>query len=328
MSRRLAFCCPACRGLVSSRSELYRCDACHLDFPILHGVPDFRLRSDRYLTLEQERLKAARLAEFARTHGFDDLLAFYYSITDDVPAELAGQYSDYAKAGPERAGAILADLSPFGAEDRLLDVGCGAGGMMVAAARQGVDAVGVDIALRWLVIARKHLESRGLDACLVCADAESLPFADGGFSHVVAADVIEHARDPEALVAECARQLTDDGKLWISAANRLWPGPHPSVGLWAAGWLPASVRRARLVQLRGVDSLRFTHLLSPFRVMGACRARGLRVVRRQPRVVPTGGGLARRIYARLSDMPGLGALLFAAGPAFQMIAARPRGDRV
>lgn len=320
------FRCPACREALRAGLDAYRCDACDADFPILHGIPDFRLRSDRYLTLHQEREKAARLAEFASTHSFAELLAFYYSITDDVPPELAGRYSDYVRAGPERAGVVLADLAPLAASDRLLDVGCGAGGMMVAAARQGVAAVGVDIAMRWLIIARKHLESHGLEALLVCADAEALPFADGGFSRVAAVDVVEHARDPAVFVAECGRQLSEGGRLWISATNRLWPGPHPSVGLWAAGWLPATVRRARLIRLRGVDSLRFVHLLSPFRVMRACRERGLRILSRRPRAV-SGGGALRQTYARLSTTPGISALLFVAGPAFQLIAARPRGDR-
>ena len=326
MTGSVAFCCPACRGPVSLQADAYRCGACRRSFPILYGVPDFRLRSDRYLTLEQERLKAARLADFARTHSFAELLTFYYSITDDVPPALAGRYAEYARGGPERAGAVLADLAPLTAQDRLLDVGCGAGGMMVAAALQGVEAVGVDIALRWLVIARKHLDSCGLEGALVCADAEALPFADGGFTHVAAVDVVEHARDPEAFVAECGRQLTEGGRLWISATNRLWPGPHPSVGLWAAGWLPASVRRGRLIRLRGVDSLRFVQLLSPFRVMRACHERGLRILRRRPRAV-SGGGVLRRTYARLSATPGVSALLFVAGPAFQLIAARPQGER-
>ncbi|MGH7018947.1 MAG: methyltransferase domain-containing protein [Brevundimonas sp.] len=323
---QLDFHCPACRGPVASRPDAYRCEACCIDYPILHGIPDFRLRSDLYLTLDQEREKAARLAAFARTHSFTELLAFYYSITNDVPPERVDQYAGYAAAGPERASAVLADLAPFRAGDRLLDVGCGAGGMMVAAARQGVQAVGVDIALRWLVIARKHLESLGLEARLVCADAEALPFADGGFTHVAAVDVVEHARDPDALVAECGRQLADGGRLWISATNRLWLGPHPAVGLWAAGWMPARLRTARLIRLCGVDSLRFVHLLSPFRVMRTCRERGLRILSRRPRAV-SGGGALRQTYARLSTTPGISALLFAAGPAFQMIAARPRGDR-
>lgn len=319
------FQCPACRAPVSLQPGAYRCDACDANFPILHGIPDFRLRSDRYLSLTEEREKAARLADFARTRSFTELLAFYYSITEDVPPELAGQYSEYAKAGPARAGAVLADLAPFQVGDRLLDIGCGAGGLMVAAARRGVDAVGVDIALRWLVIACKHLESRGLEACLVCADAEALPFADGGFTHVVATDVIEHSYDPEAFVAECGRQLAEGGRLWISATNRLWLGPHPSVGLWSAGWMSASLRTARLTRLRGVDSLRFVHLLSPFRVMRACREHGLHILSRRPRAVAGGGGGARQIYARLSATPGIRTILFVAGPAFQMIAARPKG---
>ena len=215
-------------------------------------------------------------------------------------------------------------------DEEVLDIGCGGGANLrrMSGHIKSGHLTGVDYAKTSVETSR---QTNAADIAAGKMDiregsVEALPFADGGFTHVAAVDVVEHARDPEAFVAECGRQLTEGGRLWISATNRLWPGPHPSVGLWAAGWLPASVRRGRLIRLRGVDSLRFVQLLSPFRVMRACHERGLRILRRRPRAV-SGGGVLRRTYARLSTTPGVSALLFVAGPAFQLIAARPQGER-
>jgi 2-polyprenyl-3-methyl-5-hydroxy-6-metoxy-1,4-benzoquinol methylase len=325
------FVCPACAGALEAAPERYRCPACARDYPVLFGIPDFRLRPDRYLSLEAEREKAGRLAAYARDHSFDELVAHYYAVTDDVPPALAGAYAAYVREAEARAALMLDDLEPFGPDDMILDLGCGAGGLEAAAAGRGLAVVGLDIALRWLVIARKRLDEAGRPAVLVCADAEAPPFPPGRFSRVVAADLLEHVEDPPALVAAAARQLRPGGALWLSAANRLWPGPHPSTRLWAAGYWPRRLRSALLRNLRGVDSLRAAGFVSPFGVARACRAAGLEVTSGAPlavdpaRLKARGGLLARAalLYARLSRTPGVRALLYAAGPAFQLVARKP-----
>lgn len=333
-STTVTFCCPACRGALLVRSESYECTLCVLSFPVLFGIPDFRLRSDRYLTLQQEREKASRLNEYAKSHSIDELVRYYYSITDDVPPSLALRYANYVRQGPERASAILAELPAIGADDVLLDLGCGSGGMLVASAQRGISAVGVDIALRWLVICRRQLESLGLDVPLVCADAETLPFPEGTFTQIVAIDVLEHAYDPAALIYSAAGQLKWGGTLWLSATNRFWPGPHPSVGIWAAGLMPRFVRAALVRCVRGVDSLRNVALLSPFEVARACRRAGLIVTHSQPRAIDprhlVGHGAIMKgacaIYTNMCRMRGIRQLLFAVGPVFQVAASRTRRE--
>lgn len=330
MTATTDFRCPNCRGGLHVAPGAYACTPCGLTYPILHGIPDFRLRSDKYLTLAEERAKAARLHEFGRTHSFDELVDFYYSITDDVPPELAPVYAGYVRQGPSRAAAILRDLGALGPDARVLDLGCGSAGMNVAAGREGPAVVGVDIALRWLVIGAKRLEEMGLPADLVCADAEALPFAPGAFSHVVAADLLENAYSPDDVVASMAVQLRPGGVAWLCASNRWWPGPHPSVGVWAVGYIPQPLRSAVVKALRGVDSLRNVTLVSAWGVAAACRRHGLIPARREPRAIDPGqmagrGGAARLaagIYARLCNVFGVRQLLFALGPAFQMTARK------
>jgi SAM-dependent methyltransferase len=263
-------CCPACGGALSADAKAYRCLACDRAFPILYGIADFRLAADAYLSLEEEREKAGRLDAFGKTHSFDELLTYYYAITDDVPPRLASIYAAYARCGPERADPILDDLA-CAADTRLLDLGCGSGGLVVAARRRGLEAVGVDVALRWLVVCRKRLAELGLETTLICAAAERLPFKPGAFTTVIAADLLENTADPQAVLACAARQLRSGGVLWLSSNNRRWlgfPAQHLADLTWPSG---AGVRGGR-PRGRGAPCVagRLANRARPPRVLRLC----------------------------------------------------------
>ena len=72
------FVCPECRARVEEGDGGYYCACCTRSYPILLGIPDFRVRGDLYLSLEDERAKAALLHEFAAKHDFRELVAYYY----------------------------------------------------------------------------------------------------------------------------------------------------------------------------------------------------------------------------------------------------------
>ena len=328
-SAPVAFVCPRCRGALIVLPSAYRCELCHRDYPVLFGIPDFRLRSDRYLTLEEERWKAGRVHEFAITHDLRETVAFYYSITHDLPPELVSRYQAGILAAPARASVILDDLK-LSSGDRLFDVGCGTGGLLVAAKNQCRVLVGADIALRWLVVCRKRLEESGTDAVLVCADAEALPFADGGFTQAVAADLIDHVYDPAATLREIRRQLPPGGRLWLSATNRYCIGPHPMTGVWATGYLPRGLRVRLLTRLKGIDLLRYANLLSPGEVDRLLGQAGFSIVRQGPKRLPARGledyspsiVRAMKSYRFLLRFRLLRYLLLKVGPAFEVVACR------
>lgn len=48
-------------------------------------------------------------------------------------------------------------------------------------------------------------------------DAAKIPVADGSFDGVILAEVLEHVREPETVLAECFRVLKTGGKLLITA---------------------------------------------------------------------------------------------------------------
>ncbi len=188
-----AWVCPRCRGPLQERSRRWRCLGCERAYPIVAGLPDLRVHPDRYLTLEAERSKARRLARLEPSTDVMGLATAYYAITDDVDRSRRNRYLTHLSRAEVRGEALAQQLPPRG---RILEVGCGSGGLLAAAAGQGRAVEGVDIALRWLVIGRRRLTDRGLNVPLVGACAESLPYADGTFAALVVDSVLEHLDDP------------------------------------------------------------------------------------------------------------------------------------
>ena len=323
----LRFVCPVCRSPVAEGEGGYRCQPCGRTYPIFFGIPDFRLGGDQYLPLDEERAKAAMLHEYGESHDFRELVAFYYSITGDVPDRLAPLFADYVLSAPARLAPAVEALSRGRHGDSLLDLGCGSGGALGAAVGLFQHRTGVDVASRWLVIARKRLEEAGVSANLVCADAEALPFPESAFTHVLAADLLENTRSPPAAMRCAAEVLEEGGFMYVSASNRRWPGPHPATGVWAAGLLPRRFRAPMLRRRHGIDILRAVSFVSPASVRRMARDAGLRQLCAKPLAIDPGrlahrGALFRtlaRTYGALSKAPLVRSVLLAAGPVFQSL---------
>lgn len=326
--------CPKCRATVSyaAGSKTYNCQPCNLTFPVLFGIPDFRLTSDRYLSLEQERDKARRLYEFGRDHSFDELVDEYYRITDDVPPKQAMKFSKYVRAGVLRGAVTLPKLAAS-ESGRLLDVGCGAGGLVAAATAAKYQVCGTDIALRWLVIAAKRLEEMGLEAELVCADLSALPFADAQFSDVAAVDLVEHLEDVDTGVQNLSRMLRPGGKIHIAAANRYTLARYPLAGLFGVGFMPKRQRRRYIIARRGLDTLRYAKLQSPYGLVRLLRRSGFTQVRAIALEIPSARpgtllGLQKIVlplYSRLRTLPVVGQIMLLIGPAFEISALKAPG---
>jgi SAM-dependent methyltransferase len=109
---------------------------------------------------------------------------------------------------------LLDKESPNG-DQRILDVGCGAGNMIHHLSRYG-SVVGIDSNSIPLKIAHQ----RGYDARL--AEAEDMPFDAKSFDLVTALDVIEHCENDLQILRECYRVCTDDGLIAITVPAFQW----------------------------------------------------------------------------------------------------------
>jgi ubiquinone/menaquinone biosynthesis C-methylase UbiE len=100
------------------------------------------------------------------------------------------------------------------AGDRLLDVGCGTGAAVRAAAEVVDRAVGVDLSPRMLAEARER--AAGLTGVeFVEGDSEELPFDHGEFTAVLCTTSLHHYPRPEAAAREFARVLAPCGRVLI-----------------------------------------------------------------------------------------------------------------
>ena len=230
------------------------CDACQREFPIVAGIPDFRLNPDPYIAIQEDREKGERLRIAGQGRSFEDLVRYYYSITPDHPADLARRRIRHALAEVEIAQSVLreADLLPARRAGALLDVGCSTAALLVAASGGFESLVGVDVAFRWLVVGQVRLREARIEAALVCANAEALPFPERAFQALTATDLIEHASDPAAAVREAHRVLATGGTTLWTTNNRYAPLAEPHVGVWGVGYLPRTWQ-ARYVARRRRD---------------------------------------------------------------------------
>lgn len=102
---------------------------------------------------------------------------------------------------------------PFG-NGRLLDVGCGGGGVAVRCAEKGWDVTGIDIAPRNV----EALRTLGHRAEIVDLNGP-FPFGAGAFACVTFIEVAEHLVLAERAFAEIARVLGPGGKAVFSTPN-------------------------------------------------------------------------------------------------------------
>lgn len=127
---------------------------------------------------------------------------------------------------------------------RMLDVGCGTGRLLQAAAQRYSPLVGVDPCIQMLDAARARDASADSEHSprFVCAMAEGLPFAAGTFDVVASTLSLRHWDDPTQGLRELARVLSAAGTLVIADAEIPVVREHPRSG----GSSPAPRRRWRV----------------------------------------------------------------------------------
>lgn len=110
-------------------------------------------------------------------------------------------------------------LLPVQRGDRLLDLGCGGGRHAFEAARRGARVVALDtdrseldrVTAIFAAMAQAGEIPPGGSGLAVSGDAVCLPFDDGSFDKVIAAEVLEHLPADQAAMNEIARVLRPGG---------------------------------------------------------------------------------------------------------------------
>jgi SAM-dependent methyltransferase len=218
------------------------------EWPVVLGVPDFRLFDPPYMSRAEEEQIARKIAqEHDSGATYDRILERFERewYMPGRPPEKKERGLEHRRSlrsrSPKRLEQLLAAAGtapkPGGT---VLDLGCGSGEATRALWARGAGTVlGLDISLVELALARVLLAEDGVAAHLVAGVAEALPFADVSFDFIYSPDVIEHVSDQYAYFTEARRALKPGGELVLNSPNRFSVvNPEPHNGVWFFGFLP------------------------------------------------------------------------------------------
>jgi 2-polyprenyl-6-hydroxyphenyl methylase/3-demethylubiquinone-9 3-methyltransferase len=120
---------------------------------------------------------------------------------------------------PARLGYVRDRVILAGA--RVLDVGCGAGLLSEALAREGAAVTALDLAPELIDVAKLHLLESGLKVDYRLQSVEALAAEmPASFDAITCMEMLEHVPDPGAIVSACATLLKPGGRLFLSTLNR------------------------------------------------------------------------------------------------------------
>jgi SAM-dependent methyltransferase len=149
----------------------------------------------------------------------------------------------------------LATALPHGKSARILDAGCGTGGLIRRLATEHANWhwTGVDVAPEACALARDRT-----GATISKANVEALPFGENEFDAVVSADVLYHVDDDAAALKEMARVLKPGGVVVVNVPAHRWLWSYHDVATharrrYARGEVCEKMRAA------GFGAVRATH---------------------------------------------------------------------
>jgi SAM-dependent methyltransferase len=174
----------------------------------------------------------------------------------------------------KRLDEIVATFDSYRQNNRLLDVGCGAGSVLEAAARANWEAFGLEVSQS----AIQHLRSRGFE--VFHGELDQADYPDGYFDVVVASELLEHLPNPRALLTSISRILRPGGLFWATTPH----GRGISARILGVKWTTVCPpEHLQLFSVTGIKTLLSssgfshinvaTHGTNPFEIVYAMRHR-------------------------------------------------------
>lgn len=302
----LGYVCPRCGSTLVEGPASYACRRCGSTFPVVMGIPDLRVAADPWIGMDEDRDKASRLVAETRGGSLESMVRAYWAMTPGTSAAQAERFIAHVLCAATRSAEWLDGIDRASGGDAAgpwLDVGTGTGDLATAAGERGIAVTGIDVAMRWLVVAQRRAELAGADVRLVCCNAEHLPFADASFRRVVSLGTLEHCPDAAQALTEARRVLSRGGDVRLRTVNRYSILPEPHVGVWGVGYVPRKLAD-RYVRWRTGQRYEHHHPLSSREVAHRLTAAGFGDVRVEaaPLLAPERARLGRAAWAgRLYD---------------------------
>jgi 2-polyprenyl-3-methyl-5-hydroxy-6-metoxy-1,4-benzoquinol methylase len=195
-------------------------------------------------------------------------------------AQLWRNYHDFAPARGELACTLLQAITEI-KNQRILDLGCGFGGVAQVLAQAGGIVFAVD--QDWTRLEHFAYASRTLTPPRLRMSATALAFKTESIDLVVMIDVLEHIETPALIFSEITRVLKPGGWIYLVTPNRwsllnLMSDPHWNLPFvaggsrkWVAFWVQHIFQREKMFRAD------LPVLLSWFKVQHLATVHGIRL---------------------------------------------------
>jgi cyclopropane-fatty-acyl-phospholipid synthase len=262
--------------------EVIRCAVALGARPDVHPTREVEVR------LRGRRHSVRRDADAVR-HHYDLPEAFYALFLDQTLTYSCAYFADerdHLESAQQAKHDIVCRKLRLRPGERLLDVGCGWGSLVIhAAERWGVQAVGITLSPRQAEVARRTVLERGLQSKVTILLADYRQNLGNDFDAIASIGMVEHVgtRRIDDFAAALFRSLRPGGRLLLHGITRpqasaARPGPFIDRFVFPDGELqPISWREGRMeaagFELRDTESLREHYALTVERWLERLRAR-------------------------------------------------------
>jgi 2-polyprenyl-3-methyl-5-hydroxy-6-metoxy-1,4-benzoquinol methylase len=323
--------CPRCRARLREERDGLRCVSCASSYECIGGIPDLRIPGASWIDQEADRATARRLIAETEGQSLEQVVRHVYRCRPEWDEARISLRTRQFMAGPSR---LRKDVSGWlqpattGAGP-FLDLGCGQGVLLAAAAAEGRQGIGVDASLVWLVVAQRLIAEWGGKPVLAAAMAEALPLEDGAVSSVISLDVIEHVAEPGSYLTEIDRVTAPGGQVFLSTPNRYSLAAEPHVSVWGVGWLPRRLQKG-YVKWRSGKSYDYVRLISASEAARLvhqhsqflCEIRVPLMPEEEIAHFPAYRARLARLYNRLARLPQTHSVMRRIGPFFRIIGTK------
>jgi SAM-dependent methyltransferase len=194
--------------------------------------------------------------EYRRMAAVEDEMWFYRALHAHLERELMAarsqpEISSRATVGSERLSGVNAAPSAW----RLLDAGCGTGGLIrrLMPLHPNWTWTGIDLEPLACELARGRCAAEIIEGSVT-----ALPFADASFDAVVSADVLYHLDDDRAALREYRRVLRPGGTVVVNVPAHHWLWSYHDVAVHGRRrYVRAEI--AEKLHDAGFDPIRCTH---------------------------------------------------------------------
>ena len=174
-----------------------------------------------------------------------------------------GEFKTLHDVNPLRVKFIQSHAEIAGS--RIVDIGCGGGILTEALAKNGADALGIDLSEELIDVADLHGLESGVSAHYQKISAEALAEQQPeSFDHVTCMEMLEHVPDPGSIIASCAQLVKPGGMVFFSTLNR-----KPKA------YLLAIVAAEHLLKMVPKGTHEFKTFIKPSELCQSARASGL-----------------------------------------------------